>query len=98
MKQQEVFKALADPTRRAILKRLHKGASSAGELGAAFDMTGASLSHHFNVLKGADLVRAERHGRHIVYSLNSTVLEDLTRMVLDLVPLARGRGGKHEKA
>ena len=45
MKQQEVFKAMADPTRRAILKRLQGGSLSAGEIGAAFDITPASVSH-----------------------------------------------------
>ena len=65
MKQQEVFKALADPTRRAILKRLQGGAMNAGEIGEAFDITPASLSHHFAVLKHADLVRTERQGQFI---------------------------------
>lgn len=94
MKQQEVFRALADPTRRAILKRLQKGAMSAGEIGMMFDVTGATLSHHFTVLKQADLVRTERRGRNIVYSLNSSVMEDLTRMVLDLIPVGAKRGGR----
>ncbi len=79
MKQQEVFKAMADPTRRAILKRLQRGALTAGEIGESFDMTSPSLSHHFAVLKRADLVRTERRGQFIVYSLNSTVVEDLAR-------------------
>jgi DNA-binding transcriptional ArsR family regulator len=94
MKQQEVFKAMADPTRRAILKRLQSGPLSAGEIGEAFDITPASLSHHFAVLKHADLVRTERRGQYIVYSLNSTVFEDLTRMLLDLFPPRAGTGGK----
>ena len=94
MKQQNVFRALADPTRRAILKRLQGGALSAGEIGAAFDITPASLSHHFAVLKHADLVRTERRGQFIVYSLNSTVMEDLARMVLDLFPVAGSKGSK----
>jgi DNA-binding transcriptional ArsR family regulator len=51
------------------------------------------LSHHFTVLKQAELVRTERRGRSIVYSLNTSVLEDLTRIVLDLVPAPRKRGG-----
>ncbi|NII10201.1 autorepressor SdpR family transcription factor [Oleiagrimonas sp. C23AA] len=84
MRQQDVFKAMADPTRRAILKRLRGGALSAGEIGEAFDITPASLSHHFAVLKRADLVRTERRGQYIVYSLNSTVVEEVTRMVLDV--------------
>ena len=92
MKQQEVFKAMADPTRRAILKRLQDGALTAGEIGEAFDITAASLSHHFAVLKRADLVRTERRGQYIVYSLNSTVFEDLARLLFDLFP-ARGRTG-----
>lgn len=95
MKQQAVFRAMADPTRRAILKRLQGGALSAGEIGAAFPISAASLSHHFSVLKQADLVRTERRGQFIVYSLNTTVMEDLTRMVLDLVPAGvRKTGGR----
>lgn len=94
MKQQELFKAMADPTRRAILKRLQGGALTAGEIGAAFDITAASLSHHFAVLKQADLVRTERRGQYIVYSLNSTVFEDLARIVFDLFPSRGSSGGK----
>lgn len=93
MQQQEVFRAMADPTRRAILKRLQKGPLTAGEIGKDFDMTAPSVSHHFSVLKRADLVRTERQGQHIVYSLNSTVFEDLARMVLDLFPHKRNSGG-----
>jgi DNA-binding transcriptional ArsR family regulator len=94
MKQQQVFKAMADPTRRAILRRLRAGALTAGEIGEAFDITSASLSHHFAVLKQADLVRTERRGQFIVYSLNSTVLEDLARILLDMFPGKPGAGGK----
>ncbi len=94
MKPQQVFKAMADPTRRAILKRLQAGSLTAGAIGERFDMTPASLSHHFAVLKQADLVRTERRGQHIVYSLNSTVMEDLARLLMDLVPMQRNDGGK----
>lgn len=94
MKQQAVFKAMADPTRRAILKRLQEGSLTAGEIGEAFDITSASLSHHFGVLKQADLVRTERRGQFIVYSLNSTVFEDLARMLFDLFPSKGNAGGK----
>ena len=83
-RQQPVFKALADPTRRAILKSLQSGSQSAGALAERFPITRASLSHHFNVLKAADLVRTERRGQHIVYSLNATVLQEATAMLLDI--------------
>ena len=84
MKQQSVFKALADPTRRSILRRLRKGSQTAGELADGYPMTRASLSHHFNILKAADLVRTERRGQHIVYSLNASVMDELAGMLLEL--------------
>lgn len=82
--QQNIFKALADPTRREILQRLRRGSLSAGELSEAFDMTRASMSHHFNVLKAANLVLTERRGQQIIYSLNTSVFEDIATMMLTL--------------
>jgi DNA-binding transcriptional ArsR family regulator len=82
--QQSVFKALADPTRRAILKLLQGGSQTAGAIAKSFPITRASLSHHFNILKTADLVRTERRGQHIVYSLNATVLQETTAMLLNI--------------
>ncbi|MEX2123246.1 MAG: autorepressor SdpR family transcription factor [Woeseia sp.] len=82
--QQSVFKALADPTRRSILKTLQKGSLTAGAIAESFPITRASLSHHFNILKAADLVRTERRGQHIVYSLNATVLQETMAMLLDV--------------
>lgn len=73
----EAFKALADPTRRRILELLRSGDLSAGELAEHFDMTKPSTSHHLNTLKAAGLVDAERDGQSIVYSLNTSVLQDL---------------------
>ncbi|EQD76699.1 transcriptional regulator, ArsR family [mine drainage metagenome] len=89
MKQQDIFRALSDPSRRRVLKALQKGSMTAGEIGALFEFTGASLSHHLSILKSAGLVRAERRGQHILYSLNSTVLEDVSRIVLDLFSIRR---------
>lgn len=73
----EAFKALADPTRRRILELLRSGDLTAGELADQFDMTKPSISHHLNTLKAAGLVDAERNGQSIVYSLNTSVLQDL---------------------
>jgi DNA-binding transcriptional ArsR family regulator len=50
----------------------------------AFPITKGSLSHHFNALKAADLIRSERNGQQIVYALNTTVFEDVEAMMLDL--------------
>lgn len=86
-----LFKALADPTRREVLKRLQAGPATAGELAEEFPQAKATLSHHYNVLKAAGLVRSERKGQHVVYSLNTSVFEDLARMMADLFKPERRR-------
>ena len=84
MRTQEVFRAISDPTRREVLKLLQEGSKTAGELAGSFDMTKGSLSHHFNILKAADLVRCERRGQQQVYSLNTSVVEDVAALLMDL--------------
>jgi ArsR family transcriptional regulator, repressor of sdpIR and other operons len=79
-----VFKALADPTRREILRLLNQGEMTAGQLAERFDISAPSMSHHFNVLKQADLISARRNGQQIYYSLNTTVFQDLMRVLFDL--------------
>lgn len=78
-----VFKALADPTRREILRRLRRGELTAGELAEGFDMSKPSVSHHFTVLKQADLIDSRREGQQIVYSLNTTVMQDALAWLWD---------------
>lgn len=73
----EGFKALADPTRRRILELLRDGDLTAGELAEHFDISKPSLSHHLATHKSAGLVSDERRGQNIVYSLNTTVMQDL---------------------
>jgi len=75
---QETFKALSDPTRRAILDLLKGGALTAGDIGAHFDMTGATVSHHLSVLRDAGLVTDDRRGKFIYYDLNLSVLDEIT--------------------
>ena len=74
---QEAYKAIADPTRRRILKYLRGGERTAGELAENAGVGRTALSHHLMVLKLADLVRVERRGQFQVYSLNTTVFQDL---------------------
>jgi DNA-binding transcriptional ArsR family regulator len=92
MRTQEVFKAIADPTRRQILKLLQGGSRTAGELAEEFDIAKPSLSHHFSVLKAADLVRCERRGQQQVYSLNTTVFEDAAALLMDLFRVDKRKG------
>ena len=93
MKHEPVFKALADPSRRRVLKLLQRGSLTAGDLAQHFDFSAPSLSHHLAALKTADLVRAERRGQNIVYSLNTSVVEDVSLFFLDLLD-SRGRTKK----
>ena len=79
-----VFKALSDPSRREILRILTSGEKTAGELAERFDMTKPSMSHHFSVLKEADLVRTRRDGQQIYYSLNTTVVQDFLTWTWDV--------------
>lgn len=73
---QNTLRALADPTRRDILDLLKKGTLSAGDITAHFDITAAAISRHLSVLKEADLIRDERDGKFIRYTLNASVLEE----------------------
>jgi ArsR family transcriptional regulator len=94
MRINEAFKALADPTRREIVRLLLRhGEMTAGELAKHFDMSKPSVSHHFSKLKDADLVSTRREGQQIYYMLNTTVAEDLMTIVLDLFS---GKGKKGE--
>jgi ArsR family transcriptional regulator len=78
------FQALADPTRREILRLLRSGSRTAGEIADAFHLTKPTLSHHFRILESAGLVRSERRGTRILYTLQTNVLEDAATELLEL--------------
>ncbi len=84
-----VFKALADPTRRKILEMLRKGDMTAGDIAGQFAIGNSSISHHLAILKTAELVQASRNGQTIVYSLNTTVFQEIMGWLLEF--------GEHEK-
>jgi ArsR family transcriptional regulator len=80
----ETLRALGDPTRREILRVLRGGDLTAGEISARFPMTAASVSHHLSVLKEAGLVRSERSGRNLVYSLETTVFQEFLQQMMQM--------------
>ncbi len=90
----KTFRALADPTRRRILELLRDGDLAAGDIAAEFPMAWASVSHHLQVLKAADLVLARRDGQFIRYSLNTTTMQDLLQHLMDLAPTRRRKGDR----
>ena len=79
-----IFKVISDPTRRAILDLLKDGDMNAGEFAAKFNISKPSISHHLDILKRADLVSATKKGQHMIYSLNTTVIEDLFQWIYNL--------------
>ncbi|MBE5962140.1 MAG: winged helix-turn-helix transcriptional regulator [Lachnospiraceae bacterium] len=79
----DAFKALADPTRRKILELLSEEDKNAGEIAEYFNISKPSISHHLNILKNAGLVTDERQGQNIVYSLNTTVFQDIVKWFFD---------------
>ena len=73
----ETFKALSDPVRRDILEMLKQGRMSAGDIASNFDMTGATISYHLNILKKAELIRENKEKNFIFYELNTSVVEEV---------------------
>ena len=82
---EDIFKALGDPTRRQILELLAKeGDLTAGEIASRFAISAPSISHHLSVLKGANFVLGTRKRQTIVYSLNTTVFQELVKWFYDV--------------
>lgn len=80
----DVWKALADPTRRQILSLLKQKDMNAGEISEKFNMTKPSISNHLNILKQADLVDSEKQGQNVVYSIKTSVIEDILSTLSNL--------------
>lgn len=79
-----LFKALNDETRREILEMLKEENMNAGEIADAFHISKPSISHHLDILKRAGLISGQKKGQFIIYSLNTTILEDLLSWILTL--------------
>jgi DNA-binding transcriptional ArsR family regulator len=79
-----VYRALADPTRRRVLALLRERDMTAGELAAQFELSWPTMSGHFNVLREADLIAADKVGTTITYHINLSVLEEAMASLLDV--------------
>jgi DNA-binding transcriptional ArsR family regulator len=78
----DIFKAMDDPTRREILKMLRVQDMTAGDIAAEFDMTAPSISHHLDKLKRAGMVTTIKQGQYVLYSINTTIIDDLLQYIL----------------
>jgi DNA-binding transcriptional ArsR family regulator len=79
----EVFKALADPTRLAVVERLGRGPASTSELAGPFDMTLPSFTQHLEVLERTGLVASVKLGRVRTYRLTPGPLERADRWLVE---------------
>lgn len=77
-----LFKALNDPTRRAILETLREGPRTAGDIAEQFQLSKPTISHHLDLLRQADLVTSEKQGLYVTYTLNMTVMDELLGWLL----------------
>lgn len=80
-----LFKALGDDTRREILRCLAQGDMTAGEIAKTFSQSWPTISHHLKILKEANLVIDEKKGQYVIYSLNTTVFQDITGWVFQIL-------------
>ena len=90
----EVYRALADPTRRRILQLLREREMTAGEIAEHFDLAKPTLSGHFAVLREARLVSPEKSGTTITYRLNVSVLEEALMALMDGFKLGERKESK----
>ena len=79
-----LFKALNDPTRREILELLKTKDMTAGEIADQFNISKPSISHHLDLLKQAGLVVSVKEGQFIIYSINTTVMDEMLKWLLQL--------------
>jgi DNA-binding transcriptional ArsR family regulator len=79
----DVYRALADPTRREILRKLRSGPMTSGNIAQEFDSSWATVSRHLSVLTAAALVTPTRNGQNVVYELNTTVFQQFVASLLE---------------
>ncbi len=97
----EIYKALADPTRRRILELLRDKEMSAGDIASHVHVSKPTLSGHFAVLKAAGLVDVTRQGTTLIYRLNTSVLEEAVLGLMKAFKVGQDRasaapeGAKH---
>ena len=77
----DIFRALADPTRRALFERLREGPKSVGELGSGLPVSQPAVSQHLRVLRGAQLVEVRQQGKRRIYRFNPAGLDAIRRFV-----------------
>ncbi len=95
--EDRIFRALADPSRRAIFESLTRGEASVGDLTARFDISQPAISQHLAALKDAGLVRGRREGRRVFYRVEPRGMEPLVDWVAHYRAFWTERVGRLER-
>ena len=86
---QYIFKALNDDTRRKILELLRDSDMTAGDIADQFNISKPSISHHLELLKKADLITQEKKGQFIIYSINTSVFDEIMAWIIKFQPITK---------
>lgn len=77
--RRDVFQAIADPTRRAIILLLTIGAMTPNAIAEHFDSSRQAVSKHLQILTECEIVKPEQQGREINYHLNADKMKDIEK-------------------
>jgi DNA-binding transcriptional ArsR family regulator len=94
----QAFRALADETRREILRLLRNGPLTSGEIADRFQSSWPTISRHLAVLRDAGLVTTERQAQEIRYELNTSVFQDLIQHLIEWTRPSRGAASRIPKS
>jgi DNA-binding transcriptional ArsR family regulator len=95
--QDAIFRALADPSRRAIFERLTRGEAAVKDLTARFDISQPAVSQHLAALRDAGLVRARREGRLVYYEVAPRGMKPLVDWISKYQAFWKERLGRLEQ-
>lgn len=85
----EMLNALAEPNRQKIIDLLKKREMPVSEIGSNLEITLPTLSHHLDILKRANLISGRREGQQIIYSLNLSIVEELTETLIKFLSIKK---------
>lgn len=91
-----VYEVMASDVRRKILRLLRWKNLTASEIANVFDISKPSISRHLNILKKAELVSCKRQGQFMIYSLNMSLLQELSMEILELTCKKEGKSNEKE--
>jgi DNA-binding transcriptional ArsR family regulator len=95
--RRDVFQAIADPTRRAIIMLIAVQAMTPNAIAVHFDTTRQAISKHLRILTECRLVKAEQSGREIYYALNGSKMKEIDKWLEQFKKIWEGRFNELDK-